>query len=718
MRALRTSLATLAVLAVLPAVAHAAAFTVNDTGNAPDAAPGDGQCATAAHTCTLRAATEEIDAAGAASNAITLPSGTINTNGLDITANTSITGQGASATIIDGTNNDTSDPVFKGGQNTLELAGLTVTNAPVGVVGGSLTGLTLSNAAITGNAGDPVIDLAPTGAGTAMVVDHSSITKNTGQTIDVDPSDGDGTLTMRDSTFSDNTSGEEGASQLIDIDPSDGNGELTIQRTTMERNTIADFAQGIIDFDPSGDTLDSTIDITDSTFRANTTGGNDGLLQVDPSANDAGPVAMTIARSLFDGNGTGNGDGGVIGFYAFEDGSEPSPVDLTISDSTFTDNFAGTQGSGFGGAIDWEQPALPDGKGRLVISGSTFAGNHAGSGDANGQSAGGAISFDGGALEVVNSTFNANRIDGTFFGDGGGAVFVFPESSTATFTDSTIDGNQATGRAFGGGIAAEEFDRPTRGRHARSAAAAPSSDTPVVITGSIVAGNTEEPAQDVPSRSTAAAAATEPSDCAGLIGSGGHNIESADTCDFDQTGDQQNSDPKVAALADNGGPTATMAIGKESPAFDKGGDACEKTDQRGVTRPQFAHCDIGAFELAAPAPPAPSPTPTKQTSSPPPPQGAVAGVTVHKCVSRRHFRIRLRVPRGAKVVSATVRLRGHRVAVHRGKRLTAVVNLRHLPKGRFSLTITLRLADGSTIKGVRRYHTCHKAIPPQRPPKV
>jgi hypothetical protein len=54
----------------------------------------------------------------------------------------------------------------------------------------------------------------------------------------------------------------------------------------------------------------------------------------------------------------------------------------------------------------------------------------------------------------------------------------------------------------------------------------------------------------------------------------------------------------LGLLADNGGPTETMALGTGSPAIDAGDDAtCESMDQRGVSRPQGAHCDIGAFEI-------------------------------------------------------------------------------------------------------------------------
>jgi hypothetical protein len=63
-----------------------------------------------------------------------------------------------------------------------------------------------------------------------------------------------------------------------------------------------------------------------------------------------------------------------------------------------------------------------------------------------------------------------------------------------------------------------------------------------------------------------------------------------------------NTDPKLGPLADNGGPTRTHALLPGSPAIDRGNtDVCSAdpvggVDQRGVTRPQGAACDIGAYE--------------------------------------------------------------------------------------------------------------------------
>jgi hypothetical protein len=58
-------------------------------------------------------------------------------------------------------------------------------------------------------------------------------------------------------------------------------------------------------------------------------------------------------------------------------------------------------------------------------------------------------------------------------------------------------------------------------------------------------------------------------------------------------------------LANNGGPTKTVALLRGSPALNaipKGENGCATatdriaTDQRGVARPQGPACDIGAFE--------------------------------------------------------------------------------------------------------------------------
>ena len=85
----------------------------------------------------------------------------------------------------------------------------------------------------------------------------------------------------------------------------------------------------------------------------------------------------------------------------------------------------------------------------------------------------------------------------------------------------------------------------------------------------------------------------------GTLSSAGHNISSDSSCDFTSVGDQENVDPLLGPLQDNGGSTLTMAPLAGSPAIDTGTpDGAPSDDQRGVARPQGAGFDIGAVEVA------------------------------------------------------------------------------------------------------------------------
>jgi hypothetical protein len=59
------------------------------------------------------------------------------------------------------------------------------------------------------------------------------------------------------------------------------------------------------------------------------------------------------------------------------------------------------------------------------------------------------------------------------------------------------------------------------------------------------------------------------------------------------------TNPNLGALADNGGPTQTIALGTGSSAIDAGGanTTCAGADQRGAARPYGGGCDIGAYEV-------------------------------------------------------------------------------------------------------------------------
>lgn len=83
--------------------------------------------------------------------------------------------------------------------------------------------------------------------------------------------------------------------------------------------------------------------------------------------------------------------------------------------------------------------------------------------------------------------------------------------------------------------------------------------------------------------------------------SSGHNADDGFTCGFRTPTDSIGVYIDFAPLAYNGGPTPTHALAPSpifaNPAIDGGGRTDPGVDQRGVTRPQLAAWDIGAFEF-------------------------------------------------------------------------------------------------------------------------
>lgn len=91
-----------------------------------------------------------------------------------------------------------------------------------------------------------------------------------------------------------------------------------------------------------------------------------------------------------------------------------------------------------------------------------------------------------------------------------------------------------------------------------------------------------------------------PANGSARITDSGHNLSSDGSCTFSNQGSLNNTDPKLGSLAENGGPTLTMALLASSPAID-GADtsAAPLTDQRGFPRPAGLAADIGAFEYGS-----------------------------------------------------------------------------------------------------------------------
>jgi CSLREA domain-containing protein len=244
---------------------------------------------------------------------------------------------------------------------------------------------------------------------------------------------------------------------------------------------------------------------------------------------------------------------------------------LTVADGKSEGHVGGGLVIGGGGA-------------EVKVRNSTFSGNSSGFG-------GGGITNRGNVtLEVTNSTFSGNSAV-----DNGGGIENF--GATLEVTNSTFSGNSAT--QSGGGI-------DNRGGTLEVTNSTFSGNSAGQSGGGIriVGGTTTF-------KNTIVANSTQGGNCFttlnGTIADEGYNIEDGTSCSFSAANNSMPStEPKLFSLADNGGPTQTFKLRRESPAIDAIPNATNgcgtqiTTDQRGVSRPQGSGCDIGAFEREQP----------------------------------------------------------------------------------------------------------------------
>ena len=78
-----------------------------------------------------------------------------------------------------------------------------------------------------------------------------------------------------------------------------------------------------------------------------------------------------------------------------------------------------------------------------------------------------------------------------------------------------------------------------------------------------------------------------------------------------------------------------------------------------------------------------------------------------KCVRNRKLTVRMkRPPKGYTVKTITVRVNGKRVATIKGRQLKKPLYLRKLPKGTFTVTVSIKLKKGKGLTERRRYTAC------------
>jgi hypothetical protein len=200
----------------------------------------------------------------------------------------------------------------------------------------------------------------------------------------------------------------------------------------------------------------------------------------------------------------------------------------------------------------------------------------------------------GGGLSIsVNSptvnTFTRVTISGNNITTGYGAGIQIQGTGSMVLTNVTISEN-AIGSGYAGGVV--------------------NAGTMIYIVNSTIAYNQSDGATGGGIRNSSGiiniqntiVANNGSKNCSGSLASFGNNLDSLNDCNFIQPTDLRNTDPYLEPLADNGGFTQTHALTDatplhpQSPAIDAATSCPTTDDQRGISRPQGAYCDIGSYE--------------------------------------------------------------------------------------------------------------------------
>ncbi len=334
-----------------------------------------------------------------------------------------------------------------------------------------------------------------------------------------------------------------------------GSDKLKLALTNFNGNVADKGGGGIF----SSNTSTEISDVIFSGNIVNGTGSNDKAPQGGGAILNSGSTQLNIVRTAFNGNLAPTSNGGAL--------YNKISATSTISETAFNGNIAGSPGnSGQGGAI-YNQG------GTIDVAQVTFLNNAVAPGD------GGAITNDRhGTITIANSSFTANA---ALQGNGGALKNTNSQqggpTSTVVARNVTFSANAALNSSGHGGAIFNDAGH------------------------SVTLGNTivDNGVGDT---------------CTGTIASLGHNLDSANTCGFNQSGDKHDQDPLLDAPFFNGGPLVSLLTQKlkpGSPAIDAGDPAIcaaapvNNVDQRGDQRPKDgdnipgAICDIGSFESDA-----------------------------------------------------------------------------------------------------------------------
>jgi hypothetical protein len=353
-------------------------------------------------------------------------------------------------------------------------------------------------------------------------------------------------------------------------------------------------------------------------------------------ANGSGSTAVTINAStttLNFGGGNGGDGGGIF-----------SAGILVLTNDTISSNTTGSGGSGPTGStstITGNDDTITQGAGNggsgaglyntgsVVLSGDTFSKNSTGAGGAGesdttmtfsgdndttlqggGSGGSGGGIFSTGSLRLTNTTV-AGDSTGSGGNDPGSGIFD-QTGNNDTLIQSVGSGGNGGGLFVGGSFSL------SNGTVSGNVTGGPGLDS--VAVDSVLTGTNDFSFQTgdfmglgggVFSFGTGTIEATIVAnsgtgrDCASasaMVTDEGYNLDDDGSCEFSgvNASPSPTLDATLGSLANNGGPTQTIALLSNSPAIDKVPAAdCPATDQRGA--PRTAPCDIGAYDTDFPS---------------------------------------------------------------------------------------------------------------------
>ncbi len=337
------------------------------------------------------------------------------------------------------------------------------------------------------------------------------------------------------------------------------------------------------------------------------------------SSDSSGPHSVTLTDNIgltlgqaeysgtrdltIDGNGysiDGQGHSRVL-FFPISEGVTVTLQNLIIENGQ---SKGGSGGPGAGVLVNEYDPDRTRPGGDLVVINSVVRNNTTGWGND-----GGGISVPyGGDLTLIDSMVLSNHAE-----DSGGVAATNVLVINSTIANNTARSGEQAGGIYGGETV--KLINSTVSGNTASYASGIYSRGPVTLIYSTVSGNlgapnieTSGPDSGLTSFGSVIANPRGVNCLIAGVTDSTYSYDDDGTCGFVNTTDTSNgADPNLGALLHNGGPTRTLLPADLSPLIDQipsaECDATYDTDQRGISRPQGAYCDIGAVEVFQNSPP-------------------------------------------------------------------------------------------------------------------